>query len=317
MKKPLTKRAQLVAALTAATSREEAKTAALALLKEREREGLDRDALPTKLQFDTFFEKVNVQSTGCWIWSTLPGRRTKDGLPLFGDCPDNAKHDKEKPTDPDRFYGARLKTKTPTAHRTAFSWFRGLLLPYPHWKLTQTCGDKGCVQPAHLRQVRVPDRKEIKISTDHLKQVFSHIEVAPHLEGNCWMWTGQVNAGGYATASFDGQPLQSVDLLTFGWFVGYGPGQSPVTHQIYHRCLRRGCINPAHFDLVDFGTRTEKMKAAAKALLPAGETNAESEPTAPSTDRPASPVRKKSRHQRRRVARTHQAGAANDRRRSR
>lgn len=280
---PATRRKALVAALQAAPNLARAKATAVELLKEREREGMHKDAMPTKSQFDKFFEHVEVREGGCWEWT---GRLTNDGLPVFPDCPENVKddatglmhgarlHPVRRTGESKDAYAKRDKKFEPMAKRTAFVWFRGVLLPYPHWKMTQSCTHRACVQPAHLRQVRVQERKDVTVTTANLAEVFGHVEVTPHLGSNCWLWTGLTNSAGYAVASFFGQPVQSIDLLTQEWFSTYGDGESAVTHQIYHRCLRRRCVNPAHFELVPYGTRAAKVKESEEEATKTGEQNA-------------------------------------------
>jgi hypothetical protein len=207
--------------------------------------------VPTAEQLDAFFNHVTVDDAGCWIWT---GPVTDAGLPKFGFCP----------LAPEGQPDARLPVKVPLGHRTSFAWFRGVLLPYPYWKVDQKCGARKCVRPGHLRQVRVPQKGELMLSTDRLKMIFEHVT---RTDKGCWYWTGSINASGYAVQRFDDASLRAVDSVLYDWFVGYGVGQAPheirysvrpdapKAPQLLHVCLSRACVNPAHMNLVPHGQR--------------------------------------------------------------
>lgn len=206
----------------------------------------------TNQQLDHFFRHVEQLPSGCWQWT---GSMNSNGLPLFPDCPGNTRDKATK-----RQQGRHLKTKKlvgdkwvysemkqPTAHRTAYYWFKGVLMNYPKWKLIQTCGHRGCVNPAHLRQVRVVEVAPVTLHTDTLTAIFSRVTVTP--ETGCWTWTGDVNVSGYPVLEMGGHP-RAIDVLCYGWFVGYGLGEAETTHLPLHHCGVRACIHPAHMELV-------------------------------------------------------------------
>lgn len=223
----------------------------------------------TKAQIAALLSNVELQASGCWRWT---GPVTDADLPKFGFCPEGT---------------ARLAPKVPMAHRTAWAWFRGLLLPYPYWKVDQKCGHKRCLNPAHLRQTRVPQKGELALSSARLTMIFEHVtRTAPK---DCWYWTGSINASGYPVHRFDDGSLRGVESVLYDWFVGFGVGQAPHEFEagrnraaqlsekplLFHRCLVRACVNPAHMNLVPRGQRwtAEHIAAGAEKDLPTERTD--------------------------------------------
>jgi hypothetical protein len=125
-------------------------------------------------------------------------------------------------------------------------------MPYPYWRLTHTCEHRWCVNPAHLKQTRVREAEPVVFSLALLETLEPHLELDP--VGGCWFWTGDLNGIGYAVA-YIGSGLRSVDVVLFDGLVGFGPDQSPVSHQLFHRCKHRSCVNPLHMNIVPFGAR--------------------------------------------------------------
>jgi len=208
----------------------------------------------TDAQLDAFFAQVRKAPRHCWLWTGEKRFFTKDGLPLFPTCPPGP---------------ARLDVTVPTAHRTSYAWFRGMLLPYrgadglPLSKLVQLCGNRACVNPAHLKQVRIKDKDVVPKTAAHEGLILSQItyeedgfRVAPaDAPTACWRWRGKVNAQGYPYVDLPGLGRRAVDEITFDWFVGYPIGKSWIDYQLYHRCRHKACVNPKHFELVPFGRR--------------------------------------------------------------
>jgi hypothetical protein len=63
-------------------------------------------------------------------------------------------------------------------------------------------------------------------------------------EGDCWIWTGRINADGYG--QFDDSGTRSAHR----WAYEYLVGEVPDGLQLDHLCRVRDCVNPDHLEPV-------------------------------------------------------------------
>ena len=71
-------------------------------------------------------------------------------------------------------------------------------------------------------------------------------------DGDCWVWQGCKDGGGYGTISVGGRPLKTHRLA---WQLTYGA--IPAGMLVCHHCDRPSCINPQHPFL---GTNADNMQ---------------------------------------------------------
>lgn len=77
--------------------------------------------------------------------------------------------------------------------------------------------------------------------------------------GDCWEWTGHKSRKGYASF-YDSRAGRGVPAHRFAYERATGP--IPEGAEVDHRCLNRGCVNPAHLRLA---TRKQNMENRAGA----------------------------------------------------
>lgn len=69
---------------------------------------------------------------------------------------------------------------------------------------------------------------------------------------HCWLWTTQLNDGGYGVISVNRKP-QRAHRVAWQWY----RGTIPQGLELDHLCRNRACVNPAHMELV---TRQENLR---------------------------------------------------------
>lgn len=80
--------------------------------------------------------------------------------------------------------------------------------------------------------------------------------------GECLVWTGATHPKGYGSV-WTGQRSELVHRVSYELHFGPIPGDLTVDHVWERGCRHKGCINPAHLELV---TRGENVRRAAARL---------------------------------------------------
>ena len=89
------------------------------------------------------------------------------------------------------------------------------------------------------REARLPR----PISQDDAAAAWARIEPRLDRSGECWLWTGPMNEGGYGLADCGGK-TRRVHRIAFAHFKG------DTDMHLDHLCRNRSCANPAHLDPV-------------------------------------------------------------------
>jgi hypothetical protein len=79
-------------------------------------------------------------------------------------------------------------------------------------------------------------------------------------DSGCWIWTANLNSGGYGQLSFKGRRAQSAHRVMYEQL----RGPIPEGLDLDHICRRRNCVNPDHLRPV---TRAENIRAGIKPRL--------------------------------------------------
>jgi hypothetical protein len=66
------------------------------------------------------------------------------------------------------------------------------------------------------------------------------------LADGCWLWLGATNSAGYGSVRRGGHVV-CAHRVVYEAFVG----PVPPGKELHHTCGRRGCVNPAHAQIVD------------------------------------------------------------------
>lgn len=156
-----------------------------------------------------YFQKSERNSNGCWIWL---GKIDRDGFPRF-----------------------MVERKEWFVHRWAYQHFIG---PLPiKCEIQQTCGNRTCVNPSHLRVTRLhqdEDRFNAKYSIQ---------------ASGCWKWEDALNGAGYGSFS-----VNCRKELAHRWSYEKFIGPIPEGYVIDHLCRNKWCVNPHHLEPVTYST---------------------------------------------------------------
>jgi hypothetical protein len=176
----------------------------------------------TKPTLITILQKspLNI-TTGCWDYT---GSLDCDGYPSFVNL-----------------CGKRVR---PT--RAVYQYIKGTLLP--DWVVTQTCGNKKCLNPEHLK---AGERAKIVPRPPNNTLVTILMQTKIDLKTNCWEWLGLKSKDGYGKVSQNSRTY-SVHRLVYSLI----NGEIPKEVFVCHRCDNPSCCNPEHLFL---GNHQENM----------------------------------------------------------
>lgn len=76
--------------------------------------------------------------------------------------------------------------------------------------------------------------------------------VIPEPNSGCWLWVGQLNAGGYGSVGFHGKTRNAHRVSYF-----LATGDEVLGFDLDHLCRVRSCVNPAHLEPV---SRSENLR---------------------------------------------------------
>lgn len=139
-----------------------------------------------------------------------------------------------------------------------------VVLKQPNGAAPDHCTVQGCDDPHHARGLCVTHYSRKRRSGDPLTPTRPYGDFWARVDktGDCWVWTGFVNATGYGFANGvlgRGQAHRVV----YEALVGTVPAGLDLDHLCHNRdpncvggvtCLHRRCVNPAHLEPVDRST---------------------------------------------------------------
>lgn len=189
-----------------------------------------------------FMTKVNKTDT-CWEWT---GALNGLGQGVFS----NTRWQ-------DKIVIAREQWK---AHR--YSWLLHFGEDPKENLIRQTCENKKCVRPDHLKIHRcfeARDKEWFLVKVNKYGPVPKHrYELGP-----CWLWMGNHDEDGYGffqylTKQSDGtEVLKSWKAHRFSWVTHYG--EIPDNLLVCHHCDTPGCVRPEHLFIGTHGDNVHDM----------------------------------------------------------
>ena len=153
----------------------------------------------------------------CWDWTAI---RTRNGYGFF------------------RADGQVL------AHRWSYQQANG---PIPDCVLRNRCGNAACVNPKHWEAkpyIRRPPR-EPRAPVTTSERFWAKVEKRG--DDQCWDWKASQNRNGYGFFKADGE------VVAHRWSFVQARGPIPPGLTLDHLCRNRGCVNPAHLEIVTRG----------------------------------------------------------------
>lgn len=182
----------------------------------------------------------------CWIWQA---GKDGNGYPRF-----SVGSGKEP-----EIYGPR---KIEYGHRIAWALAHDHMLPARPYGVSQTCGRRDCLNPAHLtlsRPGRPAADEEYPLAFLILTPKQRSNFMAKYAEGTpdaCWIWQAGKDGNGYPRFSVGSQQNQEVygsRKIEYGhriaWALAHGDTLPAKPWGVNHMCLRRDCVNPAHLQV--------------------------------------------------------------------
>lgn len=153
-----------------------------------------------------------------------------------------------------RYLGAREKTgrgkvswhgSVTSASLVAWEILRG---EKPRYTLKNKCGDAGCCNPDHWRELLPPPPKP-----SYDEKIRRRIQSRVAIDNGCWVWQGACDPAGYGRISYLGGS-RYVHRVAYQLFVG----RIADGTELDHLCRNRACCNPKHLEAVTHRVNLER-----------------------------------------------------------